>query len=353
MKKDARRSAFDRRITFLLAVVLTLTGCLPSSCRRVESQAITPADSLSRHLAAQMTPDTLRLVQQVVGPEGKAVMYPRTVLFDPEGRLFVSDVERNSVYTFSAGGAFLEEVTWSGAAVPYLAGMRGDTLLLFNPEARRLDFVLRGALVHHFSTPGDLPREALQYVAVTDEAVYFKAVAKDFAGYLARLDDEGTVRSRTTLPGSYWRHAGMLRPWGDSLLSLSGFRPVVDVFGAALSMPLDTMALVGFDSPMLRRSFAFMQGHATQAPLLSTSAAPVGDRLFVLNVRPGWLRIDVYDRGGRLQHILVERDPAYNKQFYPIDLAVRREAPGRYRIAVAVPRPAPVVKVYDWVVPGA
>jgi hypothetical protein len=280
------------------------------------------------------------------------MVYPRTVLFDPNGHLYVSDVERNSIYAFSMDGAFVEEITWSSAAVPYLAGIRGDTLLVFNPEARRLDFVLGGALVHTLSTPADLPREALQYVTATDKAIYFKAVAEGFSGYLARLDDQGAVLSRTTLPGPYWRHTGMLRPWGDSLLSLSGFRPVVDVLGADLSMPLDTMALVGFDSPMLRRSFAFMHGHATQAPLLSTSAAPIDDHLFVLNVRPGWLRIDVFDRAGRLQHILVERDPAYNKQFYAIDLAVRSEAPGRYRIAVAVPRPEPVVKFYDWVLPG-
>ena len=108
------------------------------------------------------------------------------------------------------------------------------------------------------------------------------------------------------------------------------------------------MALLGFDSPMLRRTFAFRQGDARQAPLLSSSAAPAGDRLFVLNMRPGWLRLDVYDRAGRLQHVLVEADPAYNKQFYAIDLAVRMLDGGGYQIAIAVVEPVPEIRLYRW-----
>ena len=99
---------------------------------------------------------------------------------------------------------------------------------------------------------------------------------------------------------------------------------------------------------MLRRTFAFRQGEARQAPLLSSSAAPADDRLFVLNLRPGWLRIDVYDRAGRLQHILVEGEPVYDKQFYPIDLAARQSETGGYELAVALLEPVPEVRVYRW-----
>ena len=332
----------------LLAFLLVLAGCLPSSCSRTESQAITPVDSLSRQMAAQITPDTLRLVRRMAGPPDRAMAYPRTVLFGPDGRLFAADAERNSVYTFDPAGAFLDEITWDGAAIPYLAGLRGDTLLVFSPEARRLDFILHGSPVRHLATPGDLPEGPLQYATATDEAVYLKVTAKNFAGYLARLDAEGRITARVALPGSEWRHAGLLRTWGDSLLSLSGFFPIVDVLTPDLAAPLDSMALLGFDSPMLRRTFAFRQGDARQAPLLSSSAAPAGDGLFVLNMRPGWLRIDVYDRAGHLQRVLVEDEPAYDKQFYPIDLAVRQTETGGYEIAVALVEPVPEIRVYRW-----
>ncbi len=334
-----------------LILVLTLAGCLPSSCRRVESRAISPADSLSRQLAAQVTPDTLGLVWRASGPDDRALEHPRTVRFGPDGRLFVSDVARNSVYTFTAAGAFVEETTWEGAAFPYLAGLRGDTMLVFNPEAHRVDFVVAGARVHHLSTPGDLPPGSLQYVTATDEAIYLKVVAEDVAGYVVRLDAQGRVEARASLPGSHWRHAGLLRTWDEALLSLSGFHPVVDVFPADLSTPLDTLALVGFDSPMLRRTFAFTRGEISESPLLSSSAAPAGDLLFVLNMRPGWLRLDVYDRAGLLQHVLVQPDPAFDHEFYPVVLAVRRSGTGRYEIAVAVTKPLPEVKLYQWQAP--
>ena len=68
-------------------------------------------------------------------------------------------------------------------------------------------------------------------------------------------------------------------------------------------------------------------------------------------MRPGWLRLDVYDRAGRLQHILVQPDPAFDTDFYPIDLAVRRSEAGRYEIAIAVVKPAPAVKLYHWQAP--
>jgi hypothetical protein len=255
-----------------LLLVLTLAGCLPSSCRRVESRAISPADSLSRQIAEQMTPDTLALVWRASGPDDRELGHPRTVRFGPNGGLFVSDVARNSVYTFSATGAFVAETTWEGVAFPYLVGLRGDTMLVFNPEAHRLDFVVQGVVLRRLSTPGDLPRGALQYVTATDEAIYVKVVAKDAAGYVVRLDEQGRVQARVPLAGPHWRHAGLLRVWDDMLLSLSGFRPVIDVLDADLNEPLDTLALVGFDSPMLRRTFAFMRGDTYEAPLLSSSS---------------------------------------------------------------------------------
>jgi len=109
----------------------------------------------------------------------------------------------------------------------------------------------------------------------------------------------------------------------------------------------DSLSLVGFDSPMLDRSRAYAQGDVDKPPLLTASAAPVGDTLFVLNLRPGWVQIDAYDRQGRLLRRLVERHDAGNSDFYPVDLDARRTN-GGYAFAVAVRSPDPQVEVFRW-----
>lgn len=351
MTNPFRGAAIDGHYVVFLFLLLTLTGCLPSSCRRIESQAISPADSLSRQMASQLVPDTLQFVRRMEGPPERVLEYPRTLRFGQDGRLFVSDAEQNRIFVFSENGVLRETFTWEGAAVPYLVGRRGDTLLVFNPDAQQVDFVTGGRPVHRLTMPADIASNALRYITADDDGIYVKVVAQDAEGYILRLDDQGNPVAREALPGSHWRHAGFLRLWGDSLLSLSGFVPVVDILARDLAAPIDTMALVGFDSPMLRRTYAFLRGDTHQAPLLSSSAIPVGDRLFVLNMRPGWLRIDVFNRSGYLEHILVERDPGYNKQFYPVDLAVRRIGADLYEIAVAVVEPIPEVRVYRWEMP--
>ena len=328
----------------LAVLLVTLAGCLPLTCRRTESRAIAPADSVSRQIAEAMTPDTLRLAWRAAGPEEIPLEYPRTVRFGKDGRLYVSDAQRNSLFVFEADGDFVEEVAWEGLDVPYLIGVRGDTLLVFNPQAHRIDFVVGGTPVQRVATPEDLPPQPFQYAAATDAALYVKVIAEGAEGYLVRLGDEGVERTRVPLPGPYWRHAGLLRAWGDTLLSLSGYRPVVDVLPPARAA-VDTLALVGFDSPMLARSYRFMRGDADAPPLLSTAAAPAGNRLFVLNLRPGWLRIDVFGRDGRLEEILVQEDPGYNKEFYPMDLAVQEDGRG-VRIAVVTVEPVPEVRLY-------
>ena len=330
-----------------LLLLLLLPGCLPYSCNRTETRALAPADSLSRQIAAGVVPDTLEALWQTAGPEATPLVFPRTVGFGPGGQLYVTDAEADRLFAFSAEGTLLEVHTWDGLAVPYLAGRRGDTLVVFSPETHRLDFVVDGVPVRTVATPDDLPRGPLQYAAATSRALFFKVDGDDFDGYLARLDEAGRVDERYALPGPPWRHAGLLRAWGDSLLSLAGYRPVIDVLPPG-GTRLDTLALAGFDSPMLPRSYAFLRGDTHAPPLLSSAAAPAGDRLFVLNLRAGWLRIDVYDRQGHLQAVLVQEDPQYDRQFFPMDLAVRRAEDGAYEIAVAVPKPRPALHLYRW-----
>jgi hypothetical protein len=137
-----------------------------------------------------------------------------------------------------------------------------------------------------------------------------------------------------------------LRSWGDTLLSLSGYRPAID-----LVLPgerLDTLDLHGFDSPMLPRRRAYGRGEVDTPPLLTASAAPLGDRLYVLNMRPKHLQVDVYDRQGRLQRILTETPPESMEapDYFPLDLAAFRDPDGALRIAVVTHEPEPAIRCY-------
>ena len=67
----------------------------------------------------------------------------------------------------------------------------------------------------------------------------------------------------------------------------------------------DTLALVGFDSPQMVRSHRFLLGEVDQPPLLTSSAAVAGGRLFALNLRGDHVRVDVYGLDGRLERALV------------------------------------------------
>ena len=328
-------------------LLLFLSGCLPYSCTRTETRVLMAADSLSRAIAETFPVDTLRQVWVGMGPEAGAMAYPRTVRFGHDGRIYVSDTERNSLFVFAEDGAFVEEITDEAFAFPYLAGVRGDTLLVFSPEARRVDFVAERRIVGSVPTPEDLPaRGALQYAAADAKALYFKALGEGFSGYLARLDDEGTITARHTLDGPAWRYAGLLRPWGDTLLSLSGFRPVLDQLPADFSAPPDSLVLSGFDSPMLARSRLFLIGETHQPPLLSAAAAPTDTLLFVLNMRPGWLHIDAFDRQGHLRLKLTQENPAFNQDYYPTDLDARQSADGHFEIAVVTTKPIPQLTLY-------
>ena len=327
------------------ALLLLLSGCFPSSCRRTETRALFASDSLSREIAAQTSVDTLRLAWETVG--GEALEYPRTVLFGEGGALYVSDVGGNRLLVFGREGALREEIAGGAFNVPYLAGRQGDTLAVFSAGAGRVDFVVEGEVVRRVEIQAGRPEQVLQYAVLWDGDVYYKAVGEEVDGFVARLDAGGDVEERVALPGPYWRHAGALRAWGDSLLSLSGYRPVADVLTEADgALRIDTMALAGFDSPMLARSRLFALGETYEAPLLTASAAPAGSRLFVLNMRPGWLRVDVYDRTGRLERVLIQENPRVDKNFYPVDLAARQTSDGGYEIAVVAVEPVPRVAVY-------
>lgn len=305
-------------------------------------------DSLSRQIAAAIVPDTLQYDGAASGTDDHRLEFPRTIRFTRLGAVLVSDAQRNSIFQFDAAGTLQWEAAWPGASVPYLAGMRGDTAIVFSPGSRRIDYLVRGAPVHTIHTPDSLPETALQYVVFAGTALYIKVAGKRVAPWLARMDEDGRIQAQRRLGGSTWRNAGPLRARGDSLMSFNGFFPMVDILPLSLAGPADSLALLGFDSPMLARTYSFAQGKGRGAPLLASSAALSAQWLFVLNLRPGWLRIDVYDRAGRLHHVLLQPDPGYNREYYPIDIAVRRDGDTRFRIAVAVVEPEPAVHLYTW-----
>jgi hypothetical protein len=340
-----------RRSVLVLALALLATGCLPNSCQRERSQALMPSDSLSRRVAQSVPVDTLERLWTTRGPDAARMAVPRTVRFLPEGALVVSDAEANVLYHLRADGRVHHIVRADEFDVPYVSGVRGDTVVVFNAGADRFDFIVDGKRLEEQSLSFQRPAaETLVYTLATDDALYAKIVGEETQDVIARLDDQGRVGAQVPLSGPPWRHSGFLRAWGDSLVSLSGFRPIADLVPHSFTSAttVDSMDLVGFDSPMLERSHAFLQGDTSKPPLLTVSAAPLGDRLFVLNLRPGWLRVDVYDRSGRLVRVLTERNREGSNTDYPRDIAVRRTPNGDVLLAVARSAPTPQVELYRW-----
>jgi hypothetical protein len=251
------------------------------------------------------------------------------------------------LHRFARDGTHRETIAPDGADVPYLAGTRGDTLVVFNAGSNRIDLIAGGERLPAQSVTLQRPSEqSLAYVAATDTALYAKVVGSDIASTLGRVGPSGQISPAVELPGPFWRHAGFLRVWDDRLVSLTGYRPVVDLLPlSGVATPPDTLALTGFDSPMLERSYRFLQGDVDDAPVLSASAAPAGNRLFVLNLRPESVRVDVYDRDGRLQRVLAGPGGRRTGNFYPRDLDVRL-VNDTLNIAVVSTLPTPEVLLY-------
>lgn len=344
MLPDGRGPAW---IWALLA--LLYAGCFPTSCHRIESRDIAPQDSISRRIAESLTPDTISSSTVLAGTSDHMLEWPRTILLDAQGGIYVGDTQRHSIFAFDSNGDFMREFTWPEASFPYLAGWRGDTLVVFTPAESQatVNYVVDAMQVRSFRTP-EVLAGTLQYATVTESSVFVKAVTQVDTHYVWQLNHHGAIESKVQLHGTSWDHAGLLRANGRTIFSLTGFFPRITIWKDSLTGSPLSMRLRGFDSPMLRRSWAFLQGSARNAPLLTSSAVHAGDYWFVLNLRPGWLRIDVYDTDGDLKNILIEQDPGYLKQFYPLDIAVRIMSDDIYDMAVALVADVPVVRRYTW-----
>jgi hypothetical protein len=333
----------------LLGGVLILSGCLPSSCRRIESRAISSADSLSRAVAAEFVPDTLVLRAKSTGTDDAPLEYVRSLVYGSDGLLYAADAAADALYIIDETGSVTRTVESELFSYPYVAGAESDSVIIFSPGRGRMQLLFGDEVKDVASLPADLPdRSLLQYAHRMDGVSYVKLLGDGFEGYVGAVQADGSIRRIADLSGPAWRRAGFLRSWGEMLISLNGYRPVIDIVrpdGA-----LDSLRLRGFDSPMLSRLRLFELGEIDAPPLLSAAASALGDSLFVLNMRPGWLQVDVYDRSGELRAILTQPEPGFNRDYYPTDIAVTRSpAAESIRIAVSVVRPDSRVDLYDWV----
>ncbi len=369
------------RVLVFILVSLSVSGCLPSSCNRNEPRELYPSDSLSRAHATTLPVDTLVVLGDISGDMG----HPRTLAFAPDGALWVTDTEEGRIYRIpdsaqpgsdpsvrtpsrqdrgprddvSAGPPLLDLNASGGDAerFPYLAGFAASTALVFEPAEHALWHVAPSGTHRLVPLGGELPAVGgLRYAAARDSIVAVKVVADDFDGYMALMHAEsGEILSQIPLEGRAWQHAGLLRVREPDIISLSAYLPRALTWAPGTAEPTstaspgaDTLRFFGFDSPMLARMRQFMLGDTHAPPMLSVSAAVTATRFYVINMRPGWLRIDVYDREGRLLHVLTEPRPAFNKDFYPTDIAVREEERGRVTMAIAVLEPEPGVRFFRW-----
>jgi hypothetical protein len=224
-------------------------------------------------------------------------------------------------------------------------------MVVFTPADPRILLILDERLERSFPIPDDRPsNNGLQYVTAGDEGFFYKVIQDDYEGYIASLDGSGSETGRVKLTGDYWRYAGALRLWSGSLISLSGYLPqIYQIQRTVGTMQIDSMALYGFDSPILSRTRQFMLGDLTQPPLLTSAAAGLDDHLFVLNMRPGWLRIDVYNDSGTLEAILTQPNPEFNTEYFPSDISVRKvDDTPEYEFAISIVEPVGRVDRFRW-----
>ena len=301
-----------------------LAGCLPSSQRELD-RSVSAADSASAALAATVPVDTLARAWAARAP----MRVPITLAWQ-DSALAVVETGDGALWRWTADGDSLDVTPLPDRGFPYGAGVRGDTVVALARGPGEVWWIVPGrGVVRRAAAPA---AATVAYADAERLAVRVGGGPDSLAAAVVMLDERGRALRRTPLPGPAWRQVGFLRAWGDTLLALSGYRPVVDRVGG------DTLALVGFDSPQLARSAQFLRGEVDEPPLLASSAASLDSLLFVLNLRDDHLRVDVYGRDGRLRRVLVSPRPWQPLRPVPLDLAVRRV---RQTVEIAVLRAQP------------
>ena len=304
-----------------LAIWLLLTGCSPFGSSS-EPQELFPEDSVSRQIAATVTPESLELLTRI---EPDTSAFFGSMQIGPDSLIWIGDLSNQSIRRFTFGGEETSAIRSPDMQYPYLAGSSGMTSFIFDVGTESILRVESDRIVDKTSLPARAGGLSLsRFVSVLGEYMFVKDTGGSGNATLAVSMFDGPP-VRTKLPGAPWRFHGVLRSWGQQMVGISSFRPILYFFDS--SARLDSLPLVGFDSPMLARSRAFALGEVTDPPLLISSFSGVPGRLFVLNVRPGILRIDEYDETGRLQRAF-QREAPVPESFTPVDLIALPDSSG-------------------------
>ena len=301
------------RLSGILLAGSLFAACFPFGDRSEPSELF-PSDSVSRAIAVKIIPETLELLNRV---EPDAAAFFGSIQLGPDSLIWVGDLSTSSIRRFTLAAEELPPIRSGEIAYPYLAGRSGSSSFVYDVGTEML-LRLDGENVEAtWSLPTRTGGLSLsRFVSVLNGYSYVKdAGSLDHATMAVSRLGEAPVRTR--LPGKPWRYHGILRAWGDRMAGVSSFRPVLYFFDP--SAQLDSMSLKGFNSPMLARSRAFELGEVADPPLMISSFSTIGERLFVLNVRPGTLRIDEYDAAGTLQQVF-QREAPEPESFTPIDL---------------------------------
>jgi len=304
---------------------------------------VTPADSLSRDFSRSLGEDTLLIAAEPLRADDFA--YPRTILFDSSGALFASDGKNNGIWRSTDPRTQpLEPVLDDDSlSAPYIAGALGDTLVIFSAGSNEIVLVHDGVAARRFQLDDSDSGATLRYAGVRSGRIAVKSADKNDGSHLSWYSSTGSLVGTIPLGGKYWRHAGLLKTDGDTLLSLRGYLPQLDVIH---ERRVDSVGLFGFDSPMLARTRSFEYGGVDSPPLITPSASACGNNWWVLNTRPGWIRIDRYDRAGRLLHAFIQPDPSFDRELLPTDIAVDCRIPDEPLIAVSIASPDPEIRLY-------
>jgi hypothetical protein len=294
----------------------TLAGCLPFG-NQSEPTELYPADSLSKRLAADIESTPLRIDFRL---EPDTASYFASMQLGPDSTVWIGNLASGSIDRFTLAGQPLESIRHTEMTYPYLSGAVDSTVYVYDAGSERLITVNHGVV----DDVRDLPVRAgamnlARSIAVFGNHVYVKDTGRGDAATLTVLtrSDPTSLPNRTRLRGEAWRYHGVMRPWNGRITGSSAFQPVLYMFQP--SWPVDSLRLKGFDSPMLARSRAFALGDVSDPPLMISAFSASGANLFVLNVRPGTIRIDEYDAKGVLQRIFewIAPEP---EAFTPVDL---------------------------------
>jgi hypothetical protein len=303
----------DLRLPGLALALWLLSGCSPFGSSS-EPKDLFPADSVSRQIAEAIAPETLELLIRI---EPDTATFFGSMQIGPDSLIWIGDLSDRSIRRFTLGGEEMTAIRSPEIQYPYLAGRSGSTSFIFDVGTESLLRVESAHFVDRIALPARAGGLSLsRFVSVVGEHMYVKDTGSRDNATLA-VSSLGGPPVRVKLPGQPWRYHGVLKTWGQRMVGVSSFRPILYFFDSFAR--LDSMSLVGFDSPMLARSRAFALGEVSDPPLLISSFSAVANRLFVLNVRPGILRIDEYDETGRLMRAF-QREAPVPESYTPVDL---------------------------------